>query len=107
MRPRKNLKLIVHLERPGSERVPLERLPLRPSTEDVMGVSMGKVTIEAMQGIDLKVGGTTISITPTGISMKGPMVTLEGDAMAQVKAPITQINGDGMVMIKGGITMIN
>ena len=69
--------------------------------------SMGKVTIEAMQGIDLKVGGSTISITPTGISMKGPMVTLEGDAMAQVKAPITQINGDGMVMIKGGITMIN
>src|SRR4029077_16089909 len=31
LRPRKNLKLIVHLERPGAELAPpLERLPLRP-----------------------------------------------------------------------------
>ena len=55
LRPRKNLKLIVHLERPGSDRVPLDRLPLRPSTEEVMGVAMGKVTIPVAAGRNLAV----------------------------------------------------
>jgi HPr kinase/phosphorylase len=55
LRPRKNLKLIVHLERPGSDMVPLERLPLRPGTEDVMGVAMGKVTIPVAAGRNLAV----------------------------------------------------
>ncbi len=69
--------------------------------------NMGSVTIEAMQKIELKVGGTSLTIDPTGISMKGIKVSVEGQAMAQIKAPMTQINGDAMVMIKGGITMIN
>ena len=69
--------------------------------------SMGAVTIEGMQKIELKVGGTSLTIDQSGISMKGIMVSVEGQAMAQIKAPMTQINGDAMVMIKGGITMIN
>lgn len=55
LRPRKNLKLIVHLERPGRDMVPLERLPLRPGTEEVMGVTMGKVTIPVAAGRNLAV----------------------------------------------------
>src|SRR5688572_15482976 len=35
LRPRKNLKLIVHLEKPGSEHAPIERLPLRPGAEEL------------------------------------------------------------------------
>lgn len=55
LRPRKNLKLIVHLDRPGPEQTPIERLPLRPSTEEVMGVSMCKVTIPVAAGRNLAV----------------------------------------------------
>lgn len=55
LRPRKNLKIIVHLERPGGEVVPLERLPLRPGTEEVMGVTIGKVTIPVAAGRNLAV----------------------------------------------------
>jgi HPr kinase/phosphorylase len=56
LRPRKNLKLIVHLERPGTDVAPpLERLPLRPGTEDVMGVAIGKVTIPVAAGRNLAV----------------------------------------------------
>src|SRR5689334_21554788 len=55
LRPRKNLKLIVHLERPGRDLVPLERLPLRPGTEDMMGVSIVKVTIPVAAGRNLAV----------------------------------------------------
>jgi HPr kinase/phosphorylase len=55
LRPRKNLKLIVHLDRPGRDLVPLERLPLRPGTEDMMGVSIVKVTIPVAAGRNLAV----------------------------------------------------
>jgi HPr kinase/phosphorylase len=56
LRPRKNLKLIVHLERPGSDVAsPLERLPLRPGSEDIMGVPIGKVTIPVAAGRNLAV----------------------------------------------------
>ncbi|MDB5902147.1 MAG: HPr kinase/phosphorylase [Betaproteobacteria bacterium] len=55
LRPRKNLKLIVHLERPGPDHAPIERLPLRPGTEDVMGVSICKVTIPVAAGRNLAV----------------------------------------------------
>lgn len=55
LRHRKNLKLIVHLDRPGPDLVPLERLPLRPGAEDVMGVSIGKVTIPVAAGRNLAV----------------------------------------------------
>jgi HPr kinase/phosphorylase len=55
LRPRKNLKLIVHLERPGRDLVPLERLPLRPGTEDIMDVSIVKVTIPVAAGRNLAV----------------------------------------------------
>ena len=55
LRPRKNLKLIVHLERPGPDHAPIERLPLRPGTEDLMGVSVTKVTIPVAAGRNLAV----------------------------------------------------
>ena len=55
LRPRKNLKLIVHLERPGPERAPMERLPLKPGSEDLMGVEIRKVTIPVAAGRNLAV----------------------------------------------------
>lgn len=60
LRPRKNVKLIVHLERPssstsGSEMPHLERLPLKPGTELLMGVDMRKVIIPVAAGRNLAV----------------------------------------------------
>jgi len=56
LRPRKNLKLIVHLEKPTAlEGVPLERLPLKPGSEAVMGVDIRKVTIPVAAGRNLAV----------------------------------------------------
>jgi HPr kinase/phosphorylase len=54
LRPRKNLKLIVHLVRPaGAQR--LERLPLDAGSEQVMGVEIRKVTIPVAAGRNLAV----------------------------------------------------
>lgn len=56
LRPRKNVKLIVHLERPsGSDPAHLERLPLKPGTESLMGVATHKVTIPVAAGRNLAV----------------------------------------------------
>jgi HPr kinase/phosphorylase len=56
LRPRKNVKLIVHLERPkGADPSHLERLPLKPGTESLMGVEISKVTIPVAAGRNLAV----------------------------------------------------
>ena len=56
LRPRKHIKLIVHLERPsGTDPVYLERLPLKPGSEILMGVEIRKVTIPVAAGRNLAV----------------------------------------------------
>jgi HPr kinase/phosphorylase len=56
LRPRKNLKLVVHLEKPaGAEPQYVERLPLKPGVETIMGVSLRKVTIPVAAGRNLAV----------------------------------------------------
>jgi len=55
LRPRKALKLIVNLERPGSGEAPAERLPLKPGSENIMGVQIRKVAIPVAAGRNLAV----------------------------------------------------
>jgi HPr kinase/phosphorylase len=55
LRPRKNLRLIVHLERPGPDLMPLERLPLKPGSEELMGIEIRKVSIPVAAGRNLAV----------------------------------------------------
>lgn len=56
LRPRKNLKLVVRLERPAGHDLSLmERLPLKPGTERLMGVDMRKVTIPVAAGRNIAV----------------------------------------------------
>jgi HPr kinase/phosphorylase len=55
VRPRMNLKLIVHLEKPAGDGVRLERLPLAASTQTVLGVDVRKVTVPVAAGRNLAV----------------------------------------------------
>lgn len=57
LRPRKNIKLIVHLEKPaGSETTQyVDRLPLKPGIHEILGVSISKVTIPVAAGRNLAV----------------------------------------------------
>jgi type VI secretion system secreted protein VgrG len=87
-----------------------------------MAAKAGNVSIEAMQGISIKCGQSSIELKPSGVTVSGPTVkvtgqaqaevhaatvAIKGDAMAQVKSPVTQVNGDGTLILKGGVTMIN
>jgi HPr kinase/phosphorylase len=52
LRPRKNLKLIVHLGKPSAQ---MERLPLNAGSESIMGIDVRKVTIPVAAGRNLAV----------------------------------------------------
>lgn len=60
----------------------------------------GSVTIESKQSITLKVGGNSIVIDQSGITINGIMIKTKASAMAEH-------DGGGMMVVKGGIVMIN
>jgi HPr kinase/phosphorylase len=56
LRPRKNLKLIVRLERPAAGKAAyVDRLPLKPGEQEIMGVAVSEVTIPVAAGRNLAV----------------------------------------------------
>ena len=56
VRPKMNLRLIVHLERPATGVAnPVERLPLHEISEDILGVAVRKVVIPVAAGRNLAV----------------------------------------------------
>ena len=74
------------------------------STESVTGNFTsdvtGSITITSKQKIELKVGGNTLTIDNTGITLNGIMIKTQASAMAEHK-------GGGMMNIQAGIIMIN
>ena len=74
---------------------------------ETIKIAMGKQSTEAMQAIELKVGGSSIKVDQTGVTIKGIMIKIEGQAMTEVKAgAMAKIDGGGMLQAKAGITMI-
>ncbi|MDP2083927.1 MAG: hypothetical protein Q8K20_01905, partial [Gemmobacter sp.] len=61
---------------------------------------LGSITLEAMKKITLKVGPSTIELTPAGIKIESPTVTVDGKT-------ITEIKGGASTIIKGAFVMIN
>jgi len=78
-------------------------------------VSAGSSTIEAKQKITLKVGESSIELTPTGITIKAPTVKVEGATSATVTSPATKVEGTmtleltgaAQAKLVGGVVMIN
>ncbi|MEX0885053.1 MAG: type VI secretion system tip protein TssI/VgrG [Phycisphaeraceae bacterium] len=70
-------------------------------------VSAGKSTIEAGQEIELKVGGSKITVSQKGIEIDAPQITITGKGKVDVGSPMTTVKGDGMMTVKGGIVKIN
>lgn len=69
--------------------------------------NLGKISSEAMQKIELKVGQSSIVIDQMGVQIKGMMVKVEGQVQTEVKGLMTTVSGTAMLTAKGGITMIN
>lgn len=70
-------------------------------------VKSGKITMTAAIEIVLKVGGSSIKIDNSGVTIKGPIIKVQADATAEVKSAMTTVKGEAMLVLKGGLTMIN
>ena len=74
-----------------------------------------KALFESKKEIEIKVGPSTIKLTPRGIEIKAPKIEIKADTTIDVKAgaklsekaPMVEVNGDGLVKIHGGIVKIN
>ncbi|HHL2712510.1 TPA: type VI secretion system Vgr family protein [Yersinia enterocolitica] len=64
------------------------------------------MVLESLQSIELKVGSSKLSITPTGITLKALTICIEGSGTAELKGAMVTVNGSGMTQLKGGVTMI-
>jgi len=67
---------------------------------------VGGVTIEALKGIELKVGPNSIKIDMMGITIKGLMVKAEADVQTSIKGLMCEVSASAMLQAKGAITMI-
>ena len=70
-------------------------------------LSAGASTVEAMQSITLKVGSNSITIDNTGVTIKGMMVSIQGQMQVEMKGAMASVNADGILTLKGSMTMIN
>jgi type VI secretion system secreted protein VgrG len=67
----------------------------------------GAIKISALQSIELACGPTTsVKLTPTGVEIKGMMLTVDGTLKTDVKGLMTTVAGTAMAKLGGAITMI-
>jgi type VI secretion system secreted protein VgrG len=69
-------------------------------------LSLGKQEVEAMQSIELKVGQSSVKIDQTGVTIKGMMVTIEGQTMLEAKGLMTTVKGTAMTTVQGALVKI-
>lgn len=72
-----------------------------------MKVPLGKMTAEAMQEIEMKVGQSSVKIDQTGVTIKGMMVVIEGQMQTQLKGMMTEVSASAILTARGALTQIN
>lgn len=72
-------------------------------------VSAGQTcVITAKQKIELKVGKSSLVISPTGITLKAPTIDIKGDGTLKLSAASTTVEGTGMLTLKSnGMTKMS
>ncbi len=64
------------------------------------------ITIESQMSIELKVGGNSIKIDQMGVTIKGMMVSVEGQIQTEIKGLMTDVKASAILQVQGAITMI-
>jgi type VI secretion system secreted protein VgrG len=67
---------------------------------------VGQISEEALQSITMKVGQNSITIDQMGVTIKGLMISIQGQIQTEVKGLMTTVSGDVMLQNKGAIIMI-
>lgn len=64
------------------------------------------LTIESIQSLIFKVGSNKIELSPSGITITGTLLKLEGKATTEVKGAMMTLQGSAITQVKGGIINI-
>jgi len=70
-------------------------------------IQQGTCTIQAMQSITLKVGETSIKLTPTGVTIQAQMIKIQASGMLQSQGGFHKVTGSSMLEMSGGMVKIN
>lgn len=70
-------------------------------------LELGASSTEALQSIELKVGESSVKLDQTGVTIKGLMISIEGQVQTDVKGTMTQITGDAILKCQGGMITLN
>lgn len=70
-------------------------------------LNLGKHTTDAMQGIDLICGGSSIKMTPASIEIKSLSVKIEGSIAFETKGLIMKQEATALHIVKGALVLIN
>ncbi|HVK99308.1 MAG TPA: type VI secretion system tip protein TssI/VgrG [Dongiaceae bacterium] len=84
----------------GNQKTEIKGSQTTKVTGAIKEESTQSITLTANMSIELKVGGNSIKIDPSGVTITGTMVKINGNAMTEVK-------GGGMLKMQGGLVMIN
>ena len=70
-------------------------------------IKLGKDYTEAMQSIELKVGQSSIKLTPTDITLKALNIYVKGQIITEVTGTMTTVRGSAVLTLQGGIVKLN
>lgn len=69
--------------------------------DSTITVAQGRMTVTAMTSIQLKVGDTSLTLTPEGITLNGPTLTLNGTATVSAAAPSVKLDAQAILKASG------
>lgn len=64
------------------------------------------LVLESTQSVELRVGSNKIGLSPSGITINGMTIAIEGSGTAELKGAMTTVSGNGMTQVSGGIINI-
>lgn len=84
----------------GSQTIAVTGSIKESSKASIESKATQSIKLQANTSIELKVGGNSIKIDQTGVTIKGTMVKIEGSAMTEVKS-------SGILKMQGSLVQIN
>ena len=65
------------------------------------------ISMEAPQTITLKVGGSTVELTQSGVEIKGTQTSMNGSAQAKVEGAMVEVKASGIASVQGSVLKLN
>lgn len=65
------------------------------------------IQLSAMQKIELKVGNSSLVLTPSGITLNAAQINIKGQAKTNIQSPLIQIKAQGKASISGTLLSLS